>query len=270
MTDLPLFELNAVGYEQQGTKILVDVSWELHAGQHWALLGPNGSGKSTLLKIATGYLWQTSGRVLRQGVELRDLGVLRRQIGWISADILSVIPFEETGLETVVSGKFAQFGLKYLQSTTPTKQDFERAAHELTRIGCEALAQKCFGVLSQGERQQVLIARTRMAEPTLLVLDEPCAGMDPGVRERFLAWLGQQLGDSKFPTVLFATHHVEEIMPGFDYALILVEGKLHCAGKIQNVLSRQNLEAVYKTPIFEIQQHGGRRWPIWDSSDNPI
>jgi iron complex transport system ATP-binding protein len=60
-------------------------------------------------------------------------------------------------------------------------------------LGCDSLADKPFGVLSQGERQQVLIARARMSRPLLLVLDEPCAGMDPGVRERFLHWLNERI-----------------------------------------------------------------------------
>ncbi len=265
--NIPLFELNSVGYKQQDTNILSNVSWTVEAGQHWAILGPNGSGKSTLLKVATGYLWQTSGRVLRLGEELQNLGEMRREIGWISADILNLIPAGESALETVVSGKFGQFGLRYIQATTPTQEDFQRAAYELQRIACESLANKPFGVLSQGERQQVLIARTRMAEPTLLVLDEPCAGMDPGVRERFLAWLEKQLQDPKFPTVLFATHHIEEVMPGFDHALIMVDGKLQSAGEIEQVVLQQNLETVYKTTILKIEQHGGRRWPIWGTSE---
>jgi len=270
MPDNALIELAAVGYKQQGTEILADVSWTIDAGQHWAILGPNGSGKSTLLKIATGYLWHTSGRVLRRGAELMDLGDFRREIGWNSADILSLIPAGETALETVISGKFAQFGLRYLQCTTPSSEDFQRAARELQRIGCEPLAKKPFRVLSQGERQQVLIARARMAKPTLLVLDEPCAGMDPGVRERFLAWLDRELGDPTFPTVLFATHHVEEIMPRFDQALIMAHGRIHSAGMIDEVVSQRNLEAVYETAISEINQHEGRRWPIWNTAGRQI
>ena len=264
----PLFELDTVSYEQHDVAILNDVSWSVRPGQHWAILGPNGSGKTTLLKIASGYLWHTSGRVLRQGVELKDLGQFRRQIGWISSDIIALIPPTETALETVVSGRFAQFGLKYLQSTTPTAEDFDRAANELNRIGCHSLNNKQFSVLSQGERQQVLIARTRMAGPTLLVLDEPCAGMDPGIREQFLAWLEEQLTDSAFPTVMFATHHVEEIVPGFDNALMMVEGRIDSAGSIEDVISQRNLESIYKTPIFKIEQYLGRRWPIWDTSSN--
>ena len=264
MSVTPLFELDKASYRQSQTEILREVSWRALKGQHWAVLGPNGSGKTTLLKIATGYLWPTTGRVLREGVEMRDLGEYRLQIGWISSDIISMIPPEETGLETVVSGKFAQFGLKYLHNTTPTKEDLEQAAHQLERIGCEDLARKRFLVLSQGERQQVLIARTRMAGPTLLVLDEPCAGMDPGVRERFLHWLEQHLSDPAFPTVLLATHHIEEVVPGLSHALFMADGQVHIEGEVEQVITNENLESVYGLRVERLEQHSGRRWPIWD------
>src|SRR4051794_19177513 len=184
-----LITCEEVGYHQQGIDILVDINWQFDRGQHWSVLGPNGSGKTTLLRIACGYLWPTSGRVLRLGQELIDLGELRRSIGWISSNLAAEIPPDDTGLETVVTGRFAQIGLKRFPNYGAGERDFADATAELERIGCSALAEKRFGILSQGERQQVLIARARMAGPLLMVLDEPCAGMDPGVRERFLAWL---------------------------------------------------------------------------------
>src|SRR4051794_14517128 len=225
-----LIACDRVGYRQQGTEILTDINWRIDRCQHWAVLGPNGSGKTTLLRIACGYLWPTSGRVLRLSEELIDLGELRRSIGWISTGMIADIPAAETGVETVVSGKFAQFGLKRFPGMEPTTADFAAARQELARLGCEALADKPFGVLSQGERQQVLIARARMAKPLLLVLDEPCAGMDPGVRERYLAWLDERLGQPDSPTVVLVTHHIEEIVPGFMNTIILSGGRVHSSG----------------------------------------
>ena len=183
-----LIACEASAIASKDVDILADINWRIERGQHWAVLGPNGSGKTTLLRIACGYLWPTSGRVLRLGEELIDLGELRRSIGWISSGMIADIPPRDTGLETVVSGRFAQIGLKRFAGsradampTSPMRRPSSRA------WVAKSLADKPFGVLSQGERQQVLIARARMARPLLLVLDEPCAGMDPGVRERFLA-----------------------------------------------------------------------------------
>jgi iron complex transport system ATP-binding protein len=260
-----LIACQSVGYRQQGVDILADVNWRVESGQHWAVLGPNGSGKTTLLCLVCGYLWPTSGRVLRLGRELIDLGELRRSIGWISSGMIADIPAHDTGLETVVTGRFAQIGLKHLPSFGPTEADFADAAAELDRLGCESLAQKPFGILSQGERQQVLIARARMAGPMLLVLDEPCAGMDPGVRERFLSWLNERLGDAGGPTTILVTHHIEEIMPAIQNTLILSAGRIYAAGRTADVITRDSVESVYNTRLASIDHAGGRLWPRWGS-----
>jgi iron complex transport system ATP-binding protein len=227
------------------------------------VLGPNGSGKTTLLRIACGYLWPTTGRVLRLGEELIDLGELRRSIGWISSAMIADIPRTDTGLETVVSGRFAQVGLKHFPGMEPTDADFADAHDELARLHCESLAGKPFGILSQGERQQVLIARARMAKPLLLVLDEPCAGMDPGVRERFLAWLNDALYHPESPTVVLVTHHIEEIVPGFANTLVLSGGRVHSSGPTEQVVTRDTIETVYGSRLSRLEHVRGRRWPLW-------
>jgi iron complex transport system ATP-binding protein len=263
MSDAPLFELERVGYEQFGTSILRDISWKILPGGHWAVLGPNGSGKSTLLKIATGYLWPTSGKVYRLGEELLDLGDLRRSIGWISNDVVALIPPDETGIETVVSGKFGQFGLRRLPFSEPSADELDQAAEQLADLRCESLSRKRFGIMSQGERQQLLVARARMAGPLLLVLDEPCAGMDPGVRERFLAWLDERLQTTPSPVVVLVTHHMEEVMPGLKQTLVLREGRVHAQGQTAEVLTQTTIEQVYETKLARIERSGGRSWPIW-------
>jgi iron complex transport system ATP-binding protein len=173
------------------------------------------------------------------------------------------IPPGDTGLETVVTGRFAQVGLKRFPNYGPQKADFADAAAELERIGCSSLAEKRFGILSQGERQQVLIARARMARPLLMVLDEPCAGMDPGVRERFLTWLHERVVSPDTPAVIMVTHHVEEIVAGISNTLILRDGRIHSAGPTPAVVTREVIEAVYQTRLARIEQSGGRLWPIW-------
>jgi iron complex transport system ATP-binding protein len=260
---LELISCQSVGYRQQGVDILAGIDWRIEQGQHWAVLGPNGSGKTTLLRIVCGYLWPTSGRVLRIGQELLDLSELRRNIGWISSGMIGDIPPSDTGLETVVTGRLAQIGLKHLPAYGPSRADFADAAAELARLGCESLAEKRFGILSQGERQQVLIARARMAGPLLLVLDEPCAGMDPGVRERFLAWLDERIGGGDGPTTIFVTHHIEEIVPAIGNTLILSAGRVYAAGPTTEVVTQQAVERVYRTRLARIERSAGRLWPIW-------
>jgi len=267
-----------VGYRQQGTDILCDINWSLSRGQHWAVLGPNGSGKTTLLKIACGYLWPTSGRVLRLGQELLDLIELRRSIGWISSSMIADIPPTDTALETVVTGRLGQLGLKTFTEFGPSDEDFDVAAAELERMRCQDLSDKPFGILSQGERQQVLIARACMARPMLLVLDEPCAGMDPGVRERFLAWLEERLNGgcrmsndecqapppySAPPATILVTHHIEEIVPAIGNTLIMSDGRVYASGDTREVVTREAIEAVYDTRLSRLETSGGRLWPLW-------
>lgn len=265
MNAKPIIELDRVSYLQSETPILSNISWSLGSGEHWAVLGPNGSGKTTLLKIACGYLWPSEGKVLRLGQELIDLRDLRRQIGWITGDLPGQIPATDTALETVVTGRLAQLGLKFFAEIEPTQRDFADAREMLVSLRCEALIEKPFGVLSQGERQQVLVARARMADPLLLVLDEPCAGMDPGVRERFLAWLNQHIGMPGSPTVVLVTHHVEEIVPRIEQTLALREGRIAFSGKTREVVTRQSIERLYDTQLDSLMDINGRLWPIWNS-----
>jgi iron complex transport system ATP-binding protein len=260
-----IIEISGVSYCQGETKILSDVNWSLKSGEHWAVLGPNGSGKTTLLKIACGYLWPSSGRVLRLGQGLIDLRILRQQIGWITSDLAAQIPGGDTAIETVVTGRLAQLGLKRFIGFEPSEQDFVDARNMLINLKCESLLEKPFGVLSQGERQQVLIARARMAKPLLMVLDEPCAGMDPGVRERFLRWLDQSLVDSASPTVILVTHHVEEIVPGIRQTLLMSEGRIRDQGSTREIVTKQAIEQVYDVHLHSLEEYGGRLWPIWDS-----
>lgn len=262
MLTSPLIELVRVGYRQQGTQILDNVSWSLSARERWAVLGPNGCGKSTLLRIACGYVWPTSGSVRRLGEELLDLRALRRSLGWASSELPAQIPPGERALETVVSGKFAQVGLKALGDVQPTAADFAAARQLLEQMGCD-FADKPFGVLSQGERQQTLVARARMVDPLMIVLDEPCAGMDPGVRERFLAWLNDFAAPAEQAAIVFVTHHVEEILPRFDRTLLMQAGRIAAAGPTHEVATAERLAAAYRIKVERIERSGGRLWPIW-------
>ena len=186
----PLVELRGVTYGINGKKIIDDVSWTVREGENWAILGPNGAGKTTLLRLMCGYLWPNGGgEVLRNGEAHVDLGTLRRSIGWVTSTLLAHIPRGERVLDTVLSGMYAQLGLWPSSDEQPSAEAAEAAARCLDHLGCADLSGHVFGTLSQGEQQKVLVCRALMAEPYLLVLDEPCAGMDPGAREAFLSAL---------------------------------------------------------------------------------
>lgn len=260
--EVPSLNLRDVTYAINGRKILDSVSWVVETGQHWAILGPNGAGKTTLLKIVCGYLWPNGGgEVYRNGETLLDLSELRRSIGWVTSTLPPSIPKRETVLDTVISGKYAQVGFWEYPWESPTEGDFARARDYLTQLRCEELAARPFGTLSQGEQQKVLICRARMAEPYLIILDEPCAGMDPGARETFLSSLSSIGNNRGLPSLVYVTHHMEEILPMFKKTLILKEGSVILCGDTSDVITSPNIERLYGLPV-EIVKKNGRYWPI--------
>ena len=258
--DAPVIELDGVTWTRGGRDIVRRVSWAVRPGERWAVLGPNGSGKSSLLRLAAGYEWPTAGVVRRLGRRAVDLRELRRSIGWVSQEVARQIPAGEQAIDTVMSGHFAQTGLKRFGADDAALR--RRAAETLDEAGCGLLAGRAFGVLSHGERQQVLVARARMARPLLIVLDEPCGGMDPGARERFLAWLGGFCEAEAGAAVVLVTHHVEEVLPAFGRTLVMGGGRIAAAGPTAEVLTEARLAETFGTSVTLVER-GGRRWPVW-------
>jgi iron complex transport system ATP-binding protein len=261
MGRIAALELCDVSYAVDGKRILDQVSWKVSKGEHWAILGPNGSGKTTLLRIACGYLWPNDGgTVYRRGRRLVDLRELRKSIGWMTSNLVSQIPPREPALRTVLSGKFAQVGLLEGFGAAPVRDDYQRAAQYLDQMGCAGLAAREYGSLSQGEQQKILVARARMTRPYMIFLDEPCAGMDPGARENFLAGLQKLSAQALVPAIIYVTHHIEEILPFFRRTLLLKNGKVLSSGDSRTILRRTVLEDLYQVPLSIIRKKG-RYWP---------
>jgi len=258
----PALELRGVSHLAGGKKILDSINWTVRPGEHWAILGPNGSGKTTLLKIASGYLWPNGGgEVYRKGETLTHLPELRKSIGWVTASLAGEIPAQEKAQNTVVSGKFAQIGYLGGLWGQASRYDYACARRYLEELDCDRLSEQAFGTLSQGEQQKVLIARARMTKPYLIILDEPCAGMDPGARENFLAALSKIRKQKKIPALIYVTHHIEEILPLFRNTLVLREGKVLYSGRTRSVLTRDLLKKLYGVSLA-IRKRKGRYWPV--------
>lgn len=239
----PVLEISNLRIQRGSVTILDGVNWRVEHGQHWAILGANGSGKTSLLSALTGYLMPTAGVIVLLGKKYgkTDWRELRKKIGIVSSSVRQMMADEEPALETVVSGKFAMIDFWGKMSSA----DKNRGLKILRQIECPHLANREWRVLSQGERQRVLIGRALMAKPRVLILDEPCAGLDPAAREHFLQFL-QRLGASRnAPALVLVTHHVEEIMPVFSRALILKGGKVLASGKKLQTLTTKNLSAAF-------------------------
>jgi iron complex transport system ATP-binding protein len=243
----PILEISNLCIERSGVKILTDVSWRVERGQHWVILGANGSGKTSLLSALTGYLMPTSGEIFLLGkiYGQSDWRELRKQIGIVSSSVRQMMADDEPALETVASGKYAMIDFWGRLSRT----DQAKASKLLKQVECEYLGARPWRVLSQGERQRVLIGRALMARPRVLILDEPCAGLDPAAREHFLQFV-QRLGAQKnSPTLVLVTHHVEEIMPVFSHLLVLKNGKVLAAGEKSAVLNSRNLSSAFNVQM---------------------
>jgi iron complex transport system ATP-binding protein len=251
----PILEISNLRIERDGTVILNDVNWRVERGEHWVILGANGSGKTSLLSALTGYLMPTAGEIslLGETYGQSDWRELRKKIGLVSSSVRQMMADDEPALETVASGKYAMIDFWGRISRAEKAQ----ALKLLRQVECEYLAGRAWRVLSQGERQRVLVARALMAKPRVLILDEPCAGLDPAAREHFLQFL-QRLGAQKnAPTLVLVTHHVEEIMPVFSRVLILKNGRVLAAGEKSDVLNSTNLSDAFGTRM-RLQRTGNR------------
>jgi iron complex transport system ATP-binding protein len=254
-TSPPILEISHLRIERSSNVILDDVSWRVECGQHWVMLGANGSGKTSLLSALTGYLMPTSGEMNLLGRRYgeADWRELRQHVGLVSSSIRQRMVDTEPALESVVSGKYAMIDFW----GRPSRRDVVTAKKILRQIECAYLTDRPWSVLSQGERQRVLIGRALMAKPRLLILDEPCAGLDPAAREHFLQFL-QRLGAQKnSPTLVLVTHHVEEIMPVFSHLLVLKSGRVLAVGEKSVVLSSKNLSAAFGTRM-KLERAGKR------------
>lgn len=234
--------------ERGDTTVLDGVDWRVARGEHWVILGANGCGKTSLLKVLLGYLTPSAGEieVLGKCYGAYDWRDLRCRLGLVSSALHAAVPEHEAALRTVVSGHGARLDLWQ----DPTPAEAREARRHLKRMGAAHLAERRWGVLSQGERQRVLIARALMARPSLLILDEPCAGMDPVAREAFLAAMEAIAREPRGPALVLVTHHVEEITPGFGHALLLRAGKVLAAGRCEDVLTSARLSEVFGARVF--------------------
>lgn len=247
MQSSPVLNVAGLSVERGSTTILRNVSWQVGRGQHWVILGPNGSGKTSLLRVLTGYLPPSAGciDVFGRVYGKTDWRDLRKRIGIVSSSLQISIPLAETTLETVISGKFAQLDL--WAKVTPG--DRAVGLRLLRQVGLSAAADREWVHLSQGERQRVLIARALMGRPELLILDEPCSGLDPVARESFLGLVERLARQAQCPSLVLVTHHVEEVTPAFTHALLLRAGRVVAAGHRRSTFTSHRLSETFGVPV---------------------
>ena len=243
---------------RRGEAVLLDgVSWRVEEDDRWVVLGPNGAGKTTLLQVASAQIHPSAGvaGILDEVLGTVDVFELRPRIGLTSAALAERVPRGERVHDVVVS---ASYGVVGRWREAYDDLDHDRALQLLTEVGAAHLADRTFGTLSEGERKRVQIARALMADPELLLLDEPAAGLDLGGREDLVSTLSVLAADPGSPATVLVSHHVEEIPPGFTHALLLREGRVVAAGLLDDVLTEQNLATTFGMPL--VLSHEDGRW----------
>ncbi len=257
MSDQPAIELRGVTVKRSGRSILRGINWTVSSSGCAAILGPNGSGKSTLARVIMGQMWPTAGtvRVLGQEFGQTDLNKLRESIRLVQSSGVVEIDPEQATMDVVLTGFFGTVGL--YAPVTPTMR--RRAQQLLSQVGLARQAKQAYRTLSSGERMRCLIARALAVRPSLLILDEPTAGLDVLAREQVLATVEQLSGEKGGLAVLMITHHVEELLPATSEVLLLKNGKCAASGFPKNVLRSEILSAAYDFPV-RVTRHGGRFW----------
>ena len=243
-----LIDFRDVTLRRGGHTLVGPVTWQVELDERWVVIGPNGAGKTSLLRIAAAMEHPTSGTatVLGERIGRVDMAELRQRVGLSSSALAQRIPDGEVVRDLVVSAGYAVLG-RWRERYDEV--DTVRALDTLESVGAEHLADRTYGTLSEGERKRVLIARSLMTDPELLLLDEPAAGLDLGGREELVARLADLAADPDSPALVLVTHHVEEIPPGFSHGLILAEGGVLAAGLLSDVLTSQNLSAAFGQSI---------------------
>ena len=251
-----VLDIADVTFRRGQTQILHGIDLLVSAGEHWVLIGPNGAGKSTLLSFASAQVFPTSGTVDILGSRMGrvELAALRRLIGHVNPrhplrSNLTVREVVLTGLTGTVERPMRW---------EPAPEDVVKADAQIAEVGLTSRADAGWKVLSQGERGRALVARSLIAEPELLLFDEPTTGLDVAAREQLLETIDALSLRSPELSTLLVTHHLEEIPETTTHAALISDGRLTAAGPIAEVLTSEQVSAAFDHPI-EVG-FADRRW----------
>ncbi|WP_077330180.1 ABC transporter ATP-binding protein [Virgibacillus siamensis] len=249
-----IIEMENVYLIRHEKTIISNINWKVEKGEHTTILGMNGAGKTTLLNLVCGYLYPTKGtiKVFDKQFGTYPLGELRKDIGWVSSSLIEKMKHQprSTALQVVLSGKFASIGLY----EKPCHSDVEKATNILEQLGIAHLRNQSFEMMSQGEKQRVLIGRALMASPKLLILDEPCAGLDFLSKEKLLNIINQ-LATYHQTTIIYVTHQIDEILPICTNTLLVKDGFIFSKGKTKDLLTSETMSNFCNTPVIVSHQH---------------
>ena len=251
---MALLKTENLGLKKGSKYILKDINWEIQSGDNWVLFGLNGCGKTTLLSILAGYQSGNEGYncLFDEKVDKNNFLQLRKRIGFVSSSFFDRYLKKELVTDIVLAGKFGTLGI----AGEIADEDIQKAKSLSRMLGIEKKMRYPYDCLSKGQQQRVLIARAMMNEPEILLLDEPCSGLDMIARETFLHNI-QDLAERNRMAIVYVTHHTEEILPFFNKAAFMKDGELVEKGELEEVFSQEILEKFFgvKTSILWTDQH---------------
>lgn len=258
-----MLELRDVSLIKDGKSILRGVSWKLNDGENWVLFGRNGSGKTMLLEVISGYIFPSTGEVIRFGKRYfeADIRELRKKIGYVSTTLRNRFSGWERVLNVIVSGVYGSIGL--LKS--PQGDERARAIELLSMMGMEDFHDERFGPLSDGEKQKVLILRALISNPKLLLLDEPAMGLDIPSREDLLDFIGTITRENG-ANIIYVTHHTEEISSHFSHIFVLHEGSPYYTGALDDGFPEHVLKGIFSKNV-SLLNIDGRYYTILNGDD---
>ena len=263
MTEDVIIKANKLCLQSGKRYLLRDIDWEVKRGEHWLVFGMNGCGKTTLLGTVAGFKSQTSGtlEVFGQPYTNENILELRSKIGWVSGSFFDKCYSHESALNIVLSGLFGTLGIQFSITNAQVRQ--AKALLIEMRMGDKINTP--FDFMSKGEQQNVLIARALMAEPEILVLDEPGTGLDVYAREHMLQTV-QELAEKRQVTVIYVTHYPEEIQPFLQKTLLMQDGKVFAQGNTEDIMTSENISALLQDTVTIQHEAGNHIRMLLDAS----
>ncbi len=262
MSAAPLLRLRDARVVRDGREILHVADFALRDGEHVAVLGPNGAGKSTLVGLLTRDilpLWADPPPVLWHGEERVELSKARSLLGIVSSAWQDVVDVHLSVREVVLGGRFGALGVPAHLRTSVTDADHAATDAALAQAGIEHLAARDMTTLSTGEARRALVARALVNDPAVLVLDEPCAGLDP-TGAWHLRELMRELAAGE-RTLVLVTHHVEDVVRGIERTVLLADGAVIADGPTGELLTGEALSALYGVRL-EVEERDGE-YRLW-------
>lgn len=254
-TDTPLFSIHDAVVQRSGRTILHVDDFSLAEGEHVALLGPNGAGKSTFIQLLTREvfpLYREDAAVKFRGAARPLLEDIKGALGIVSSTMHDQVRVHLPAIEIVVGGLFGTLGLPMHQEVTDAQR--AQGMEALDRLGIAALADRDIMTMSTGQARRVLVARELIREPSVLVFDEPCTGLDPQGMFHLRETMATLAAEGK--SVILVTHYPEDIIPAIKRVLLIKDAEIFADGAKEELLQSDTMSSLFDVPLT-VQENNG-------------